>query len=178
MVHRLLQEGARDSHEALAIFDTLEPVGIDALIGSWTGHGFASGHPLDGALEACHWHGKRFDSAEAVHPLLFTTRRGGRVSVNPLWVYPALPLLLRLPWLKSETTGRIAQLFLPLLATRRPRARLRTMVHRGHATATLVYDSLPILDVFRRADANTLMGLMELRGMAQPFFFVLRREDR
>jgi len=32
------------------------------------------------------------------------------------------------------------------------------------------------VDCFRRLDANTLLGVMDLKGMQQPFFFVLRRE--
>ncbi len=40
-----------------------------------------------------------------------------------------------------------------------------------------VYDRLPIQDVFRAAARDVLLGVMDLRGMAQPFFFVLRRES-
>jgi hypothetical protein len=64
----------------------------------------------------------------------------------------------------------------PLLYTDKPKARLRTIEHRGVATAAMVYDSLPIIDVFRRVDDDTLLGLMDLRGLPQPFFFLLRRE--
>ena len=34
----------------------------------------------------------------------------------------------------------------------------------------------PIVDVFRRLDAHTLLGVMDARGISQPFFFTLRRE--
>ena len=40
------------------------------------------------------------------------------------------------------------------------------------------YDNLPINDVFRKVDDNTVLGIMDLKGMKQPFFFVLRRDDR
>jgi hypothetical protein len=40
----------------------------------------------------------------------------------------------------------------------------------------MVYDNLPIIDVFRRLDANSLLGLMDARGLDQPFFFTLQRE--
>ena len=63
----------------------------------------------------------------------------------------------------------------PLLYTDRPKARLRTVEHRGVATAAMVYDALPIIDVFRRVDDDTMLGLMDLRGLPQPFFFLLRR---
>ena len=59
--------------------------------------------------------------------------------------------------------------------TSRPRARLRTVEHRGVHTAAMVYDALPIIDVFRRVDGATVLGLMDLRGLPDPFFFLLRR---
>jgi hypothetical protein len=40
----------------------------------------------------------------------------------------------------------------------------------------MIYDDKPIIDHFRREGADTLLGLMDLRGMARPFFFRLRRE--
>ncbi|WP_041294717.1 DUF4334 domain-containing protein [Isoptericola variabilis] len=43
------------------------------------------------------------------------------------------------------------------------------------AEALAFFDALPIDDVFRRVDEHTVLGLMELRGMPAPFFFVLRR---
>ena len=60
--------------------------------------------------------------------------------------------------------------------TRRPQARLRVVDHRGVASAAMLYDHLPIVDVFRRLDANTLLGVMDARGIPHPFFFTLRRE--
>ena len=32
------------------------------------------------------------------------------------------------------------------------------------------------VDVFRRLDAHILLGVMDARGISQPFFFTLRRE--
>ena len=67
-------------------------------------------------------------------------------------------------------------LFLPLLATRRPQARLRLVDYRGVATATMIYDARPINDHFRLLDEGVLLGAMDLRGVPAPFFFLLRRE--
>nr|WP_281371807.1 DUF4334 domain-containing protein [Petropleomorpha daqingensis] len=61
--------------------------------------------------------------------------------------------------------------------TRRPAARVRAVEFRGVLSAALVYDRLPIIDVLRRADEATLLGLMDLRGVPAPFFFVLRRDN-
>lgn len=168
---------ARTTEAGLAFFDRLEAVEPDFMLGTWRGEGWPSGHPLDGALEAFGWQGKRFDGAEAVHPLLFRARGGGTVALSPARVALGLPLLLRWPALKrSAAVARLFQFCLPLMATRRSQGRLRLLRHRGRTTATLVYDRLPILDVFRCIDDDTVMGLMDLKGMERPFFFLLRRE--
>lgn len=38
----------------------------------------------------------------------------------------------------------------------------------------MVYDHLPIIDVFRRVDEHTLLGVMDQRDAPQPYFFTLR----
>lgn len=66
----------------------------------------------------------------------------------------------------------------PALRTHAPTARLREVEYRGVTSAGMIYDHLPIIDHFRRADEHTLLGVMDLRGLAEPYFFVLRRETR
>ncbi len=42
----------------------------------------------------------------------------------------------------------------------------------------MIYDQLPVNDVFRKLDDNhddTVIGAMDLRGSRKPFFFVLTR---
>jgi hypothetical protein len=159
---------------ALAFFDTLPPADVDALAGRWRGSGLPTGHPLDGVLEALGWVGKRFDGVHDAHPLVFTAPGGGPFAVDPAFV--PLPLVLRCaPLLRRPGVARVVRALLPLARTRRPRARLRTVVHRGVATAAMTYDALPVDDAFRAVDDDTLVGLMEARGMERPFFFVLRR---
>lgn len=145
------------------------------MLGAWSGSGWASGHPLDGALEAYGWRGKRFDSEEHVHPLLFgDTHR--KFAIRPAWLWPGVPLIERWPALKSPPVSSALRVFLPLLATRRSRARLRMMRFRGRTTAAMLYDDIPVQDVFHKADADTVLGLMDGKGMRRPFFFLLRRE--
>ena len=172
------QAGQVSCEDALAIYDALEPIDTDFMLGACKGEGFATGHPLDGVLERCHWHGKRFDSAEHVHPLVFRKASGKLTTVKPMLVMPGLGLLDRLPFLKSESVGKLFQFTLPLLSGRRSAARLRMIHYRGKTSATMSYDDLPINDVFRKVDDNTVLGIMDLKGMKQPFFFVLRRDDR
>ncbi len=50
---------------------------------------------------------------------------------------------------------------------------------RGEVTATMVYDGQPILDHFKRIDADTLMGIMNGKGVLHEgahYYFVLERE--
>jgi hypothetical protein len=54
-------------------------------------------------------------------------------------------------------------------------ATLRTVEYRGVATATMVYDSHPIFDHFRRIDDDTVIGAMDRKGEPAPLVFLLRR---
>ncbi|MQX52112.1 DUF4334 domain-containing protein [Alcanivorax sediminis] len=169
-------QGEVTCDDALAIFDALEPVETDFMLGAWKGEGFDTGHPMDGMLERCHWHGKRFETTEHVHPLVFRKRNGELASVKPLLAMPGLGLLDKWAFLKSAAVGTAFQILIPLLAGNRSAARLRMTTYRGKPSATMVYDNLPINDVFRKVDEDTVLGVMDLKGMKKPFFFVLRRE--
>jgi hypothetical protein len=168
--------GKATTAEALDIFDSLETVAVSDMIGSWRGSTFPTDHPLDGALEAYHWHGKRFETTEHVYPLVFKAMDGNTASVNPLWMLPLVSWIDRLPIPKSEAMGNIFQASLFLFSTDQSCARLRLVTYRGKETATMIYDSLPINDIFRKVDDRTVLGLMDLKGMECPFFFVLQRE--
>ena len=79
----------------------------------------------------------------------------------------------------AAATLRLAKLFTALrgvIATTKPHARLRLTEYRGVVSATMCYDALPVNDVFRKVDDQTLLAVMDLRGMERPFLFVLRRE--
>ncbi|MDM0044455.1 DUF4334 domain-containing protein [Variovorax dokdonensis] len=165
--------------EALALFDRLEPVDCAFMFGRWRGSGVLTGHPMDGLLEAYRWWGKHFESTEVVHPLLFEARNGQPVAINPALLGAGLGLVGRVPLPRSAAAGRVFQTLagVPgLLRTSRPRARLRMLVHRGQCSAAMVYDQWPIIDVFRRVDEARVLGLMDARDMAQPFFFQLTRD--
>ncbi|HVJ92864.1 MAG TPA: DUF4334 domain-containing protein [Labilithrix sp.] len=160
--------------EALAFFDSLPTLRSEELIGRWKGAELPTGHPLAGLLDRFGWYGKEFVDAERVHPLLFRDRSGGLFTVDPR----KLPLSLA-PQLKGVSASLARQAFAmlePLLATREPRARLRNAEYRGKVSATMIYDHLPICDVFRRIDADTVLGAMDRRGDHSPFVFILRRE--
>ena len=62
-----------------------------------------------------------------------------------------------------------------ILKTEKSKARVRMMEYRGKISATMIYDYLPINDIFRKVDENIVLGLMDFKGMDKPFFFVLNR---
>lgn len=166
--------GGATPAEALAFFDSLPPVQLDEMIGSWRGAELPTGHRLDGALGTLGWQGKRFDDGDSAHPLVFETPTGRRFEVNPGLV--PLNLALRCgPLLRQRAVGRIVRPLLQLARTTKPRARLRMMEYRGVVSATMIYDALPVHDAFRRVDANTLLGAMDMREPGPPFIFLLHR---
>jgi hypothetical protein len=165
-----------DPAGALARFDAGAPVPLEELPGRWRGRGLPSGSRLDGLLEAYGWYGKEFLDPETVHPLLFRDRAGRPFPVDP--ALAPVGLLVRRPGLFRTPMARRAFVAVaPLRRTSRPAARARMVEHRGVVTAAMVYDALPIVDVFRRVDGDTLLGLMDLRGLPEPFFFLLERDQ-
>ncbi|BDX33012.1 hypothetical protein TUM20985_35590 [Mycobacterium antarcticum] len=178
----VLPDAPSTTDDALALFDAAPAVTPDEMLGTWRGAELPTGHPLDGLLEASGWWGKQFLGAETVHPLLFPTADGTALwAVNPALVFGGLGLATRLPALRrGNYTGLITKLK-PVLRTAAPRARLRTTRYRGVDTATMVYDQLPVNDVFRRLDdaagSDAVIGVMDLRGSKLPYFFVLRRDE-
>lgn len=176
MVADTLDRWARQGwtvQEALDLFAALSPVSAPEMIGAWRGTGLATGHVLDGLLEAYGWWGKRFVDPDTVDPLLF--ERGDAVGALdpgrlPLGLAVALPRIVR-----SSAAVPGFRSLLPRLKTSQPKARLRMTAWGGCASAAMIYDDLPIIDYFRRVDADLMLGLMEFRAAPEPFFFQLAR---
>lgn len=170
-----LQAGSPTAADVLAFADGLPPVPVADLVGRWRGSELPTGHRLDGLLTAHGWYGKEVVDAETVHPLLFPDRAGVPRPVDPR--FAPIALLRAAPGLARTPVARAAfTVARPLLTTRRPAARVREVRSRGVLTAAIVYDRLPVVDAFRRVDDDTVLGLMDLRGMDEPFPFVLRRD--
>ena len=166
---------ALDLFDALPALDPSDLVGLGAA-GSWRGSGIPTRHPLDGVLERLGWYGKRFDTTDDVHPLVFRGREDRLVCVDPRFLPLRLALRVSRVLRTAPAAGAFA-LLRPLLATRKPQARLRTITYRGVTSAAMVYDRQPIIDAFRRVDESTVLGVMDLRGMRAPYVFILRRES-
>jgi Domain of unknown function (DUF4334)/GXWXG protein len=172
----VIQQGKTTTDEALTIFDELEPVNLDFMMGRWKGSGLHTNHPMDGLLEAANWYGKEFIDSECVHPLLFLDNDNKifKFAPNPT----AINLVTSLPVLKEQNqiTKSLFSLVSMMFKTEESQARLRMMEYRQKISATMIYDNLPINDIFRKVDDNTVLGLMDFKGKPQPFFFVLKRD--
>ena len=98
-------------------------------------------------------------------------------SLNPS-LLPLSLLRRHASLVKSPAVVAVAKRLMWLLKTRKPKARLRLIEFRGVSSAAMVYDALPVIDIFRKVDADTVLGLMDVRGEAPPawFYFILRRE--
>jgi hypothetical protein len=163
------------SAEALRRFDSLPGLAPAALLGRWRGIGLATGHPLDGLLEALGWHGKAFETVDRVHPLLFRSGSGAPVALDPALM--PVGLALRFPALAHSPAAAAAfRAALPMLTTREPAARLDRVVFRGKDSAAMLYHRQPIVDHFHAIDSDRVLGLMALRGSRQPYLFLLTRE--
>jgi hypothetical protein len=133
-----------------------------------------TGHPLDGVLESLGWYGKAFESAGRVHPLLFRTRSGAIIPLDPRF----MPVTVAIRWPALAGSAPVRMIFAavrPLLRTDHPAARLRAMDFRGRRSAAMIYDRKPITDHFRKIDDDRVLGLMAMRGMELPYFFLLAR---
>ncbi|MEU8899756.1 DUF4334 domain-containing protein [Nocardia sp. NPDC048505] len=159
--------------QAWALFDRLPAAPVaEVTTGRWRGEELDTGHPWAGVLVESGWYGKQFDDADTVHPLLFADPAGTVFAVDPRRVPLGLAGQVPLPAIRAlRKTLRYTGF---ALRTGKPTARLRDVGYRGVVSAAMVYDHLPIIDHFRRVDAHTLLGVMDLRGLTEPYFFVLR----
>ncbi len=169
----ILNAGTTTTEKALQLFDALEPVSLEFMLGRWQGSGLHTDHPMDGLLEASNWYGKEFIDPETVHPLLFLDTQREIIKVAPQPI--AMKWALSMPGIKSDFMKPLLGLTTSLLKTEQSQARLRMMEYRGKVSATMIYDYLPINDTFRKVDDNTVLGLMDFKESPQPFFFVLKR---
>jgi hypothetical protein len=162
--------------DALACFDSLAGVEPEFMIGRWRGAGLPTGHPLDGVLEALGWYGKAFESADRVYPLLFRTGSGAVIPLDPRF----MPVSVALWWPALAKSAPIRMAFTAgrrLLRSNHSAARLRAKDFREKRSAAMIYDRQPIVDHFRRIDNDRVLGLMEMRGMERPYFFLLTRDQ-
>ncbi|MEU0500827.1 DUF4334 domain-containing protein [Nocardia sp. NPDC005998] len=169
-----LPGGRCTAEHAWELFDRLPAARVaEVTLGRWRGEELDTGHPFAGVLVASGWYGKQFDDPDSVHPLLFADASGNIFAVDPRRV--PLGLAGKVPVAGVEAVRKLLPVIGPAIRTRRPAARLRDIEYRGVVSAAMVYDHLPIIDHFRRLAADTLLGVMDMRGIGEPYFFILRR---
>ena len=169
----LLKKRSCSIEEGLSIFDSLEPVTLDFMKGQWKGYEIKTGHFMEGLLEPSGWYGKLFENSENVHPLLIYTWNKKQVyPINP----KIIPLGMSFP--KTKILRFLMIILKPILKTKRSKARMRMVNYRGKLTGTMVYDSKGILDHFTKIDSNTMLGLMDMKGSKNPYFFILERDSK
>lgn len=168
-----LLNGELDAHEAIALFQSLPEVQPQDMLGEWAGREIRTGHHMEGLLDHFGWAGKRFASVDEVDPLLFRSSFGvHRMPPRLMFMGYALPRFV----VNSPVTALLFKWLTPLLSTRKSKARLRLTQQLNKTTATMVYDELPIHDAFVWLDANSLLGAMDMKGDAAPYFFMLFRQ--
>jgi len=163
------------TEEALDICDSLPPISIDFMIGRWRGSEVRTEHRDIGALSATGWYGKLFIDQNNVHPLVFNTNGNQLFSMNPGRVGHYLSL--GIDYDRFSNLKPLIQIMRPFVQTKRARARLRMTNYRDVISATMIYDQLPINDVFRKINDNAVLGIMDRRGDKIPYFFILERDD-
>ncbi|MBF6170328.1 DUF4334 domain-containing protein [Nocardia blacklockiae] len=172
---RELIRGGCTPEQAWELFDSLPAVRVDEVTtGRWRGEELDTGHPWAGVLVESGWYGKQFDAPDQVQPLLFAGSDGTVFPVDPRRV--PLALVGRIPAAGVRSVRKLLPVLRPLVRTKPARARLRNLEYREQVSAAMIYDHLPIIDVFRLVDDETLLGVMDLRGMTDPYFFILRRD--
>lgn len=169
-----LQGRKISQEEAASFYDSLEIASKEMLYGEWKGSELTAGHPMEGLLGAAGWHGKQFLNEECVHPLVMNQRNGRHYMINPGLVPLTFPFQKLPDWL----IGAAVKVLKPLIRTKKYRARLRMIEFRGKVSAAMVYDQIAVIDIFRKVDENTLLGIMDIKNYPSDsmYFFVLERE--
>lgn len=157
-------------------FKTLPPVLPEEMVGLWRGESIPSGHPLDGVFENLQWFGKRFQPDLRADALLFQSKPGRLVPIEPA----ALPIRLAIRLAPFGRSFMARNLFSHLQKAFRARGTTAMLTLRmvdGAETAAMVYDRQPIADFFGRVSEDELAGVMVVDGDDRRLFFRLRRVE-
>jgi len=166
----LLSEKKATSEDALLIFDSLESIKPDFMFGEWRGDEIFTGHPMEGNLQRGGWAGKEFKSPEEVSPLVYYANEQRN---DTFWVDPYVHFKNRSEGSKDVFIGTIRD----KVETNEYKARLRQIIYRGKIETAMIYDNLPIHDIFKKIDENTVLGVMDYKIIPQPYFFILKRKN-
>ena len=159
LLNRILEERKATPEEAYEVFQSLETISTEFMHGRWKGSDIETGHRFDGLFEASGWYGKMYLNDEEVHPLVFYSEDKKELwSVNPRM----MPFSMNLP--KDDLVGTILRLGRFAMETKESKARIRNTEFKGRVTATMLYDEVPINDMFVKIDENSVLGIMDFKG--------------
>jgi hypothetical protein len=111
------------------------------------------------------WKGGEFDTGHPLNGMLAEAGWYGKTFHSP---HDAKPLMCRNAEGELYSNKELGQ----------GEASLWTVEFRGETTATMVYDGRPVFDHLKRADAGTLMGIMNAKGVPPEgpyYYFFLER---
>lgn len=74
------QEGPIEPATLDALFDSLEPIDCESILGAWKGGAFDTGHKGMASLKAIKWYGKTFNSRLDAKPLICYDDQGNLYS--------------------------------------------------------------------------------------------------
>lgn len=80
------QGGPLDGDKIQAIYDQLQPVTPEFLLGEWRGGTLNTGHSANQTLEGIKWAGKTFHSVDDAHPIVVYDDAGQR-QTEESWGY-------------------------------------------------------------------------------------------
>jgi len=145
-----------------AFYDSLPKVLPEEMIGSWKGNSWKIGMPLDNAIKISQWHGKTFHSPTDVDAII--------CKFNFLSIVGFMGSILFFPW---KIKGKTKKYRIP-----GTKASLKQMTYRMQSSTSMTYNNLPITDHFRKIDSDTLMGIMDVKGIsALEFIFYIQKEN-
>lgn len=79
--YRLREAGGRIDPDLLdRIYDALEPVDCEDILGPWRGGDLDTGHPVSQSLTQMGWYGKTFRAVDDVDPLVCSNKAGERYA--------------------------------------------------------------------------------------------------
>lgn len=121
---------------------------------------FDSLEPVEAQFMIGRWTGDVILSGHVGEKMLGSMSWAGKNFVSADEVYP---ILVKAPDGSISASDVLGQ------------ASLREVLYRGKLTATMVYDSQPTFDYFRKINSDTVMGIMDHKGDLKPLFFYLVR---
>ena len=78
------QQGLINTEELDEVFNALEPVSCESILGKWKGGDFNTGHKGSSQLKEIKWYGKTFNSLKDAKPLICYNEKGELYS-NQKW---------------------------------------------------------------------------------------------